>query len=81
MMGGKLERAPWSDAKGFFEMPRKSVKLGKGWRWATKWQVEGKDVRGAQSQIGDTSGTVDHDGSYDEQGWQYSDHFGGTFSG
>ena len=25
--------------------------------------------------------TVDHDGTYDKQGWQYSDRFGNTFSG
>ena len=100
-MGGSLERASWSDAQGVVYLPKKSIKLEKGWKWATKWQVEGRDVRGSQSNslVGggeETNHTnaplsakdsnhqtpvIDHDGTYDAQGWQYSDRFGNTFSG
>ena len=37
MMGGALERASWSDAKGLVHLPKKRVKLEKGWRWASNW--------------------------------------------
>jgi len=73
-----LERAAWSDAKGLFYLPKKSIKLDKGWRWRQNWQVEGREVRGSQS-LEDES--MDHDGTYDKQGWQYSDRFANTFSG
>ena len=72
-MGGALERASWSDAKGLVYLPKKSIKLDKGWRWVGNWQIEGRDVRGSQS-LEDKS--RDHDGTYDKQGWQYSDRFG-----
>lgn len=78
MMGGALERAAWSDAKGLFYLPKKSIKLEKGWRWSSAWQVEGRDVRGSQS-LEDES--IDHNGGYDKEGWQYSDRFGNQFSG
>ena len=35
-------------------------------------------MRGSQSNEDET---VDHDGTYDSQGWQYSDRFGMNFSG
>lgn len=78
MMGGALERAAWSDAKGLFYLPKKSIKLEKGWQWISGWQVEGRDVRGSQS-LEDES--IDHNGTYDKNGWQYSDRFGNQFSG
>ena len=37
MMGGALERASWSDAKGLVYLPKESVKLEKGYRWAGGW--------------------------------------------
>lgn len=46
-MGGNLERASWSDAQGVIYLPKESIKLEKGWKWVTDWQVEGKDVRGS----------------------------------
>ena len=98
-MGGSLERASWSDAQGVIYLPKKSIKLEKGWRWATEWQVEGREVRGSQSNslisvvnpdenAANSSSSAaaaipvkDHDGTYDAQGWQYSDRFGNNFSG
>lgn len=77
-MGGALERAAWSDVKGLLYLPKKSIKLEKGWRWVGPWQVEGRDVRGSQSLEDET---IDHDGTYDGKGWQYSDRFGNTFGG
>lgn len=62
-MGGNLERAAWSDAKGLFYLPKKSIKLEKGWGWTGNWMVEGRDVRGSQSL---QDGIVDHDGTYDK---------------
>ena len=78
MLGGALERPAWSDAKGLFYLPKKSIKLEKGWRWRQNWQVEGRDCRGSQS-LEDES--LDNDGTYDKDGWQYSDRFGNMFSG
>jgi len=78
MTGGGLERAGWSDAKGLFYLPKKGIKLEKGWRWSGPWMVEGREVRGSQSLLDET---IDHDSTYDKQGWQYSDRFGNTFSG
>ncbi len=77
-MGGNLERSDWSDAKGLFYLPKGNVKLEKGWRWTGNWMIEGRDVRGSQSLQDET---VDHDGTYDAMGWQYSDRFGNNFSG
>ena len=62
-------------------MPKKSIKLEEGWRWAGKWQIEGKDVRPEiynPSELTDGE-KIDHDGSYDDQGWQYSERFGNFF--
>ena len=47
MTGAGLERAGWSDSKGLFYLPKKSIKLDKGWRWAGPWMVEGREVRGS----------------------------------
>lgn len=78
MMGGAIERAAWSDVKGLLYLPKKSIKLEKGWGWTGPWLVEGRDVRGSQSLEDET---IDHDGTYDGKGWQYSDRFGNTFGG
>ena len=82
-MGGALERASWSDAQGVIYLPKKSIKLDKGQKWATNWQVEGREVRGSQNNpLGlEEKSSIDHDGTYDAQGWQYSDRFGNAFSG
>lgn len=47
MSAAGLERAGWSDAKGLFYLPKKSVKLEKGWRWAGPWMIEGREVFGS----------------------------------
>ena len=78
MSSNGIERAGWGDAKGLFYLPKKSIKLKKGWQWTGSWMIEGKQVRGSQSLQDET---VDHDGTYDSQGWQYSDRFGNMFSG
>ena len=79
LMGGALERASWSDAKGSIYLPKQNVKLEKGWEWAGNWFVVGRDVRSDYGGVQDYA--MDHDDTYDRDGWQYSTQFVNRFSG
>jgi hypothetical protein len=70
--------------------------LGKDWKWECDWVVQGKDVlREHQPDTADGKKagmifkpiknnqplSVDVDGTYDKDGWQYSTDFQSTFNG
>lgn len=60
-------------------LPKTSIRLpGKNWRWSSDWKIsrcKNKYMKDRPSQI------VDHDGTYDNEGWQYAIDWGLNFSG
>lgn len=88
----KVERSPWSDLTGEIALEKKDVKLlGKDWEWEGDWKVQGRDVlrqKTSDNQVvfidNPQTGkgmSMDIDGTYDSQGWQYSVDFKGQFVG
>jgi hypothetical protein len=88
----KYERGPWSDLTGEMNLEKKDVKLlGKDWKWEGEWKIQGRDVL-RQKADGDKVVFIevtnhikgmskDIDGTYDDEGWQYSTDFTGLFVG
>jgi hypothetical protein len=73
------ERSNWSDLGGHMHLPKSAMRLpGKNWRWVSEWRIS----RCTQKYLKDRPNqTVDHDGTYDNEGWQYAIEWGMNFSG
>lgn len=71
MMAG--ERAPWSDLSGQMYLPKSAVKLpGKEWKWNSEWKLQKETPEFFEDKRLKRN---DHDGSYDDDGWQYAMDF------
>lgn len=67
--------------------------LGKGWKWEGEWKVQGKHCLRQQTEGSDKEIVFiekrqsvkglskDIEGTYDEEGWQYSNDFNKAFCG
>ena len=66
-------------------MPKQHIPLpGGNWEWETSWQVYGRDdIKQMNPNEGNDTetGELDHDNTYDKDGWQYAPEFGARFSG
>jgi len=65
-------------------MPKQNVRLpSEDWMWKTPWlKYKGKVLKDVPSQaVDEGDGEVDHDGTFDNDGWQFAPEFGARFSG
>ena len=73
------ERSAWSDLSGNMYLPKTMVHLPNDqWKWKDEWQVS-QCPRLFQKDR--PTVPVDHDGKYDNEGWQYSMDWSQKFSG
>jgi hypothetical protein len=62
-------------------LPKGAVRTpGKNWVWVSEWQIQANTHKEFYL-IRENSKNIDHDGSYDPEGWQYSLDFTKSFSG
>ena len=63
------ERANWSDLTGHMYLPKGAVRTpGKNWIWVSEWQIQANTHKEFYL-IRENSKNIDHDGSYDPEGW------------